>query len=213
MSVGSSCAVGKDRVMGQKFMTDKPTIQEILRLKNKHTASVDILYDAELLATIKELERKHLVESRNDDRLNRTPLAPDIRKEIDGLTDEVAAKTVTFTFQDIGRKRFEDLWKTCPPTDEQKEKGYDWNPDDFAPIILSASCVKAGDSDSLTLDEATTIYNEWSTAEAEMLVMTAINANMGAASIPLSGTATADQLSSELNLTTAPKEESPTPTT
>ncbi len=200
--------------MGQKFMTDKPTIQEIMRLKNKHTVSIDILYDAELSAKIRELERQYLIETRGDDKMNRTPLAPAIKKEIDELTDLALEKTVKFTFQDIGRKKFEALWKSCPPSEEQKEKGgYEWDPDAFGPIILAASCIGAGASTGLTVDEAQDLYDEWSTAEAEMLVMTAINANMGASSVPLSVTATADQSSSELSLITAPIEESPTPTT
>lgn len=198
--------------MGQKFTSDSPSISEIMRLKNKHTVSVDILYDATLAAHIKELERQLMIEMRIDVKENRTPKAPAIKKQIDELTDEAISKTVKFTFEDLGRKRFEDLWKTCPPTDEQRELGYEWNPDDFGPIIISSSCIEAGASSGLTLAEATEIYNDWSTAEAEMLVMTAVNANMGASSIPFSGTGTADQPSSGLSLITAPSEESPTPT-
>ncbi len=198
--------------MGQKFTSDSPSIQEIMRLKNKHTVSIDILYDATLAARIKDLERQLMIEMRIDVKENRTPKAPAIKKQIDELTDEAIAKTVKFTFEDLGRKRFEDLWKTCPPTDEQRELGYEWNPDDFGPVIIAASCIAAGSSGGLTLDEATEIYNGWSTAEAEMLVMTAVNANMGATSIPFSETATADSPSSGLSLITAPSEESPTPT-
>jgi len=198
--------------MGQKFTSDSPSIQEIMRLKNKHTVSIDILYDATLAARIKDLERQLMIEMRIDVKENRTPKAPDIKKQIEELTDEAIAKTVKFTFEDLGRKRFEDLWKTCPPTDEQREKGYEWNPDEFGPVIIAASCIKAGSSDGLTLEEATEIYNGWSTAEAEMLVMTAVNANMGATSVPFSGIGTEDPPSSGLSLITAPIEESPTPT-
>jgi len=195
--------------MGQKFTSDKPSIEEILRLKNKHTLSVDILIDAELASEIKALERQHMVELRVDAKENRTPVAPALSKQIEELTKVAQERTATFLFQDQGRKRFEDLWKTCPPSDEQREQGYEWNPDEFGPLIIAESCIEP----KLTLEEATQMYDEWSTAEAETLLMTAINVNMGMSAIPLSGTATGGQPTLDLSSIIATNEESPTDTT
>jgi hypothetical protein len=57
------------------------------------------------------------------------------------------------------------------------------------------------------------MYNNWSTAEAELLLMTAINVNLGVSNIPLSATATGGPPNSELSSITALIEESPTATT
>ena len=194
---------------GQKFTTDTPTMDEIRRLKKKHTTSVDMVIDPEINNEIVKLRRQHLAESNRDTKENRTPKAPAILKKIEALEKEALDVTVTFTFQDIGRKKFEDEWKSCPPTDEQRELGYEWNPDEFGPIILAAASLEP----KLTLKEAQEIYDEWSTAEAEMLVMSAIYANMGVSSIPLSGTAIGGQPPFDSNLITAPVKESPTPST
>jgi len=195
--------------MGQKFTSDKPSIEEILRLKNKHTLSVDILIDTKLASEIKALERQHIIELRVDSKENRTPVAPGLWKQIEKLTEEAQESTVTFTFRDQGRKRFEDLWKTCPPSDEQRELGFEWDPDAFGPLVIAESCIEP----KLTLEEATQMYDEWSTAEAETLLMTAINVNMGMSAIPLSGTATGGQPTLDLSSIIATNEESPTDTT
>lgn len=195
--------------MGKKFTSDSPSMEEILRYKNKHTLSIDVLIDAELASEIKALEKRHMIELRIDDKENRTPIAPSIRKRIDKLVEQAQESTVTFTFQDQGRKRFEDLWKTVPPTDEQREKGYEWDPDAFGPLIISEACIEP----KISLEEATDMYNDWSTAEAELLLMTAINVNLGVSAIPLSETAIGGLDSSELNSIIASKEESPTVTT
>jgi len=197
--------------MGKQFMSDSP-IDEILRKKRQHTQSVEVLVDPEIAAEIKNLERQEIIEMRKDQKENRNPLAPGIRKKIEELEKESEEYVVTFVFKDIGRKRFEDLWRSCPPTDEQKELGYQWNPDEFSPLIMAETCIKAGSSDGLTLEQAQSLYDEWSTAEAEMLAMTAINANMGVSSIPLSKTATGGTSDTDLSLITAPAEESPTAT-
>ena len=192
--------------MGKKFATDKPTMEEIRRLKTKTVLTVDVLLDNELGTRITQLRKDYMRQSRADKKLNETNKAPAILKQIEALEEEAREVTVTFSFRDLGRKRFEDLWKACPPTEDQKEKGYEWDPDEFSPLIIAESSVEP----KLTLEEAKELYDTWSTAEAEMLAMTAINANMGVNSIPLSGTGTGDPASSGLSLITAPIEESPT---
>ncbi len=148
-----------------------------------------------------------MIDLRQDAKENRTPVAPGLYKQIEELRDSAKDVTATFVFEDLGRKRFEDLWKTCPPTDEQREEGYEWDPDAFGPLIIATACIQP----ELTLEEATDMYDNWSTAEAEILLMTAINVNMGMSVIPLSGTATGGQVSSDLSSITALSEESLTP--
>lgn len=175
-----------------------------MRLKKKHTISVDILIDSELASQIRALEREHMVAQRGDNKLNRTPEAPAILKKIEKLTEDALESTVTFTFEDMGRKRFEDLWKSCPPTDEDRDKGHEWDPDTFGPLLIAKCCIEP----KMTTEDAIDLYNKWSTAETEILFTTAINANLGITSIPLSGTAIGGQPDLDSNLTIALNEES-----
>jgi len=197
--------------MTQKFTSDKPSMEEILRHKNQNTASVEININAELANRIKSLEREHMIAMRKDEKVNESPKAPAIRKAIDKLEDEAIETTIRFTFKDLGRKKFEDTWKSCPPTPEQKEDGFEWDPDAFTPKLMAMSCVEAGDDDHMTLEQAESIYNDWSTAEVSMLATTALNANMGVGTIPLSGSGIDPALSTELNSIISQNEESPTP--
>lgn len=195
--------------MGKDFISDSP-VDEILRMRTKHTYSVEVIPDAEKAAELKAMERQLDIEKRKDNKLNRSPVAPGLKKKIDLMTEELSETAVEFVFQDLGRKKFEDLWKQFPPSDELRELGYQWDPDSFGPPLLAASCIKAGGSDGLTLEQAQTIYDDWSTGEAEALVMGAINANMGVSSIPKSEIDIDAILSSDLSSTIASNTESPT---
>jgi hypothetical protein len=186
------------------------TIDQVIKNRSRHRTRCEIIPDNVELDAIKELRKQHAQALLDDRKLNRNPLAPEIQKEIDER--ESGIERIGFVFEDIGRLKFEQLQEEYPPTDEQRELGYGWNPDTLSPALLHASCVEAGESDGLTLDQAQEIWDNWSTAEAELLVMTAVNAQMGVGSIPLSGSVTEEIVASVSSLTTAPIEESPTPT-
>ena len=182
---------------GKKFTSDSPSLDEIMRLKTRNTAACEINLNAQLAADMSSLNRQIMIEDRKDQRENRSPVAPGLRKQLEALEAEALESTVRFVFQDLGRKRFEDLYKSFPPTDEQKEEGMAWNPDEFGPALMAASAIEP----KMSLDEANEIYDNWASAEVGVLVTTALNANMGVNSIPLSGSGIDSPQSSEQNLT------------
>lgn len=199
--------------MTKKFTTDSPSIEEIQKLKRPNTRSVTLILDPEIPRQIRELERAYDRERRTDERENRPAKAPAIRKVIEELKDQAADSEITFTFRDIGRKRFDGMIEEHPPTPAQikaaKERNQsipEFNPDTFAPALMAATAV----SPSMTLQEATNIYNEWGQGDNQALFLTAVAACTERASIPFTGTGTEEILASLSNLTTAPSEESPT---
>ena len=91
-------------------------------------------------------------------------------EEAKAALDEV---TVVMTFRSVGRKAYDDLVMAHPPTDEQKEMDYSYNPETFTPAIIAASCVEP----DLTLEEATAIFDEWNGSEISQLFLTALEVN------------------------------------
>lgn len=89
--------------------------------------------------------------------------------------DAAAEATVVMTFQAIGRLAFDDLISHHPPTPEQKEKNFGWNPDTFGPAVISASLVDP----KLSVDEVNTLLASpgWNNAESLELHNTAIEVN------------------------------------
>ena len=176
--------------MSQKFESDRPTIEEIRRLKRPNERSVSLVLDPEVSRNLKELERSYLREKRIDDRENRNPKAPAIAKAIEQLKD--SAEEITFTFRDIGRKRFDAMIDEHPPTKEEKEQNFQFHPDTFAPALLAATAVEP----TMTPAEAQAIYDEWGQGEVNALFMTAIAACTERASIPFSKSGTDEILDS-----------------
>lgn len=189
--------------MTKKFETDKPSIAEIRRLKKPNERSVTLILEPEILRQIKDLEKAYLREKRLDDRENRVPKAPAIQKAIESLRDE--AEEITFTFRDIGRKRFDDLLNEHPPTKEEKEeKNYQYHPETFGPALLAATAIDP----PMSIEDAQAIFDEWSQGEVEALFMTALAACTERASVPFSRTDTEEILSSLSNSITVLPEES-----
>lgn len=183
------------------------TFKEIQALKKPNETAVDILVDVDLNRTLSELARRYEKESRDDKKLNRPPKAPGILKELESLQGKLEESKVTFRFRDPGRRKFDALVDACPPTKEEKElHQFDWHPDTFVPALLALTAIEP----ELTEKEAQEIYNEWGRGDVEALFNTALQACLEQASIPFTRRGTDEILDSVRNLTTPPKEESPT---
>ena len=90
------------------------------------------------------------------------------------------AETVWLTFKALGTKRYDEIVKTCPPTEEQKTEhreltGADapYDIETFAPALLSASCVEP----SMTEAQWRELLDEWNAAEVVAVFSAAIEVN------------------------------------
>lgn len=195
---------------GQKFVSDKPTIEEIRRRKKPNEKSVEILLEPILKSKIeekeKEVDRLARLEQRGKKDLSQRAAA-DIQAELDALLDEARSESVTFIFRDIGRKRLDKLVLAHPPTDEQKQLWKDegnpgtlgYNLETFPAALIAATCVDP----EMSEEDAIAICEEWGGGDIEALFFTAMAACKERTSIPLSKRGTAQTPDSPLNSTSA----------
>lgn len=203
---------------GQKFTSDKPTAQEILRLKKPNEKEVEILLNPVHKEGIKlkedEVERLTRLERSGRKDLSQKAAAQ-AQDELDALLDAARADSVTFLFRDIGKKKLDNLIAAHPPTDEQKQLWKDegnpgvlgYNLETFPAALIAACAVDP----VLTEEEAQVICDEWGGGDIEALFYGALAACRERTSIPLSRRGTAAMSDSPLNSTTALNGESPTP--
>lgn len=106
-------------------------------------------------------------------------------------------------FRALPRKEYRKLLDDHPPT----ETGQSWNPDTFPPAIIAACSV----APSFTVEQATTIWEEWEeeTASGMFLIAYHLNENAGALGFILPESVPMDGFGR--NSITAFQEESPTP--
>ena len=202
--------------MGKKFTSDKPSTAEILRLKKPNERSCEILLDPELGRKIREKENElEKVEARK--RRSRdlaTPGPEGIQAELDALYEEAADAYVTFTFRDIGKKKYDALIMAHPPSEDdikQWEMGGGQGKLAYSITTFPAALISVTSTEpKITPEEATSIWEEWGAGDIETLFITAMAACMEKTSIPLSRRGSGRTTASDLSLTTALNGESDT---
>ena len=185
------------------------SFKDVKQRKKPNQQSVDIVTDGFLARQIADLVKEYNLQKIRDQRLNEPDKAPEIAKQIEALRDEAEESTFTFIFQDIGRKRFEEMQDEYPPTDEQKEEGYIYDPAGFAPQLIHETNVQPG----LTLEEAREIWDTWGSGEVNALFGAAVGACAEKASVPFIGTSFQQTQTSGSKSNTVTTTESPTPIT
>jgi hypothetical protein len=206
----------------QKFSSDTPTMAEIRARKKPNRRTVAILLDSALsheidekIAEIEKLERKQkvkgfggtLADKTNQDLLTKID-------ELEELEESAAAETVEFTFQDIGRRAYDELLKEHRPTAEEKaeykEAGGEgvlaYSTTTFPPTLISRCSV----TPEISQEDAEAIFLEWSEGDLETIFMAALLACKEPTSLPKSRAGTAKTRVLQQNSTTAQNEESPT---
>lgn len=204
----------------KKFKSDTPTMEEIRRLKKPNTRKVAILLDSALSHQMddvaSEIERLKRTKSMRSGLDNPTQKQIDeLEEKLIELEEEAAGLTVEFTFQDLGRKRYDALVTDNPATDEDQEAWkrmggegkLAYNLESFPPALISACAI----SPKISLEEAKAIFDEWSEGDLEMLFTTALLACKEPTSLPKSRAASVRMQDSQQNSTTALNGESPTP--
>lgn len=181
--------------MPKKFASDKPSIAEIRKLRQKRRRSVWVPLDAELAHRIQELERDLREAKRLDAREHRTPQAPVIQAELDDLYGQADRAAVQFTFEELGRADFRALIAEHPdPTGKTR-----WNEDTFAPALIAACCVEP----EMELEDAEAIWNEWAQSSVWPLFATAWELNEGKVEVPFFGRNTSETRGSPQSSTSA----------
>lgn len=206
--------------MGKKFSSDKPSLEEIRRRKKPNRKQVAILIEPEISHQIKEKEQEiarleiEIRKAKNQSLANPYPKQLEqAQKELAALQKEAEENSVIFTFQDIGRKRYDDLITANLPTKQQKEDYKEgggegvlaYNPETFVPALISACAIEP----EISLEEAEEICQEWSEGDIESLFFTALAACKERATVPLSKKGTGTIQTSPSDSTTPPSEESP----
>ncbi len=129
--------------------------------------------------------------------------APALEAELADVREAADTNALVFTFEALTAKALEDLISAYPTTEKDKA----FNVHTFPPALLAASCIKAGDDDGLTGDEATKLWESFSAGDCEALYGAAWGvsnaANLRPFSVP--DTDRKDQPSAK-NSTTAPQE-------
>jgi hypothetical protein len=168
-------------------------------------ASVAVCLDGELLSRIAEVEARIPAEERDDDRENRTPVAPALKREADELREQAESDAVTFRFRSVGSKAWSDLLAQHPPSKEQRrETGVDYNPDTFPQAAIQASCADP----TLDDEDAAWLVEHLSLGQFRRLWTACLEANVGPGDLP-KARRTAAPPATASSSTTAPPEASP----
>ena len=121
------------------------------------------------LATAQYAERRIKEEAERD------PASSESKKavrtaaaEVKKAQDAVDAASIVLTFQALERTALDELKKAHPPTEQQAEDGFDFNPNTLGPALVAASSV-----DGMSVEDATGFLETWSDAEANALFQAA----------------------------------------
>ena len=119
---------------------------------------VEVCFDRQLVSELEEAQARLVAESKGK-------LEPptELENHVSELGKQVEAKTRTFVFASIGRRKWRELLGEHPPTKEQlkEDPNLDNNPETFPQAAMVACCTDPG----LTTEEA-----DWIAAELPEMV-------------------------------------------
>lgn len=165
-------------------MSEPGNIEEILAEMTPRIVKVRVLLRQDLLTQHAELEDRWLAERAEDERENRTAVAPEIAKQLAALEDEIDAAKREFSFKSIGRAAWVTLVGKYPPTKEQLKHDRSLR---FDPLRLPAAAVAATSHEpKLTIDQATQLEDAVPDQVFEALWGAACQANVGSNETPKS---------------------------
>lgn len=100
-------------------------------------------------------------------------------------TKELSLGDSTILFTALGSKAYDDLIAEHPPTKDQKSDGAVWNPDTFAPALVSACSVEP----KIDNDSAVEVFasESWSRGELSDLFMAVVRLNAEGLDVPFGG--------------------------
>jgi hypothetical protein len=150
---------------------------------------VRITLRGDLLNEVERLEEQMQRESEVDEWENRTPVAPQIAKQIKALETEARESEVEFVFEGLGQGAFAKLQAAHPATAKNKRdlgiEELQWDPEAFPPALLAASCLEPEELKG-NLPEWTDIHQGWSSGQVMRLWSACLTANSVVAETPKS---------------------------
>lgn len=168
---------------------------------------VRICFDGKLVNEIERLEQLLAEERDADEMRNLDKKAPAIARRLVELHEQLKAKERLFRLASIGG-RWEDLKALHPPTDDQKEEGFDHNPTTFPVAAIHACTI----TPEVTLENVQWMRDHLAFGQFRRLWNTALAANViGLDGVGKALSDTARALASEPSSTTAAPAASPGP--
>lgn len=183
-------------------------IDDLLAKVKQREQVVPVLADPSLLEDRAAIEQE-LREARAYDRLhNEKDTAPAVEKKLAKMDEKIESETIWFRFRGLPRREYLTLLTTFPPREGNlmdRRTGFD--SDEFPPHLLAACAVDP----ELSVEQARTIWEEWSDAMTTELVNAAVAVNREVVDVPFTRPASKRTTPKESSGSTQPTTESPTP--
>lgn len=180
-------------------------IDDVLGQLTPARRTVAICIRGDLAGRLEELQERWRAAVSYDAEHNEPSTATRIWDEIAALEHEAEAAIVSFTVESIGGSAWRRLVAEHPPVDDLE--GWRWNLDTFPPAATAASCIEP----AMTENEAAELADRLSNGQWSKLFGAVLAVNVGDDLMGKFVGAIGSHRGSEPSLTTAPSEESPTP--
>lgn len=175
--------------------------------------TVQLCTRGDLTTRIEHLQREISKARTDSDTLGLPETVRELATEIEALTTQAQDFTHGFTVAGVSSTKWRTMLAENPPSREQRSQGLDHDPDKFPVAAVAASLVKIdGEEVTQTIAQVERFADKLSAGQWIRLWNTVLDVNVRAGGeVPKSAVATAILRHSEPNSTTAPPEESPTP--
>jgi hypothetical protein len=136
----------------------KPSTRDRLKAAKLPERTVDLCLRGDLQAEFEDLERQLAQQVAADQaagpRLNSSPAARRIAKQIEDLRERMREETIILRMRALTRRAWGELQKQHPPRkDEADDEQLGFNPDTFIPAAIKACTYEPSDLDDETWDE------------------------------------------------------------
>lgn len=156
------------------------TADHLVSLKKPLTATLRVYHDDDVIAAFQEAEVDYKANASIYGEDEESTV--DKKKVYQKARAELEKHSTLLKLTGIGRKRYNDLKNLHPATDEQdaevfKKTGQhaDWNPETFMPALMVETITEP----QFTIEQATSVLENWSEGEVNDLYIALIQVNQG----------------------------------
>lgn len=183
------------------------SVDDLLARRRPHEVAVKVSLRNDLSTVLARLHHDLTLAEETDRTENRLPEAQAIRAQIADVTRQMSEDVVECRFRELGRAAYEQLVREHPPRGQDVDEDADWNTETFPAALIAASCVDP----AMTPGDGKRLWDELPFGEARALFAAAVTAQAKVGAVPLPSPGTGGTVDTGTNSTTAPPEESPTP--
>jgi hypothetical protein len=157
-----------------------PDISEILKKAKRREKSVFLCLAGDAVAELEGLEKQlaKLGDAWQPDSLAASDPRIKLAKQVAAAREHVRASETEFRFRALGDREWSDLHAAHPA----KEKGQAWDPETFAPALISACSVDP----VMTVEQVRELFELLNAGQRDVLWQGAYDANVEATGIPFS---------------------------